>query len=233
MARGDGKRGLNPNLNKESKAEVGVSFSRAQVADDRDGCRSLDEGSSHFQLNLPSPLWPLCRHQRCSCCPSDGAGPGSSPQDGGASTPEWEMLFAACPLRWLLINLTPWAEHSAALKILPRNIRLRAAAPWAPGSLGLAPLPSCHSRLLHAGSPVTGTALHRAPFSPASMPPMLPIHQNSSPNAVSSRESSFSPCLMGQEGSHYPPGSVQPLTTFSIPASGQPFQGKQGCYGSS
>lgn len=104
-ARGDRKRGLDPNLNEGSKAEVGVSFSGAQVADDRDVCRRLDEGSSRFQLNLPRPWWPLCRHQRCSCCPSDGAGPGSSPQDGGASTPVWKMLVAACPLRWLLLTL--------------------------------------------------------------------------------------------------------------------------------
>lgn len=91
-AREDRKRALDPNLNEESKTEAGVSFSSAQVADDRDGCRGLDEGSSHFQLNFSGPSWPLCRHQRCSCCPSDVAGPGSSPQDGGASTPEWEML---------------------------------------------------------------------------------------------------------------------------------------------
>lgn len=91
-ARGDRKRALDPNLNEESKTEAGVSFSGAQVADDRDGCHGLDEGSSHFQLNFSGPLWPLCRTQRCSCCPSDVAGPGSSPQDGGASTPEWEML---------------------------------------------------------------------------------------------------------------------------------------------
>lgn len=92
-ARGDRKRALDPNLNEESKTEVGVSFSGAQVADDRDGCHGLDDGSSHFQLNFSSPSWPLCRHQRCSCCPSDVAGPGSSPQDGGASTLEWEMLI--------------------------------------------------------------------------------------------------------------------------------------------
>lgn len=124
MAREDRQRGLDPHLNKESNPEGDVFFSSAQVADDRDGCHSLDEGSSHFQLNLPNPLWPLCRHQRCSCCPSDGAGPGSSPQDGGASTPEWEMLVAVCPLRWLLISPTPRAENSAARKILPRSIRL-------------------------------------------------------------------------------------------------------------
>lgn len=53
-AREDRQRGLDPNLNKESKPDVGVSSSRAQVADGRDGCRSLDEDSSHFQLNLPS-----------------------------------------------------------------------------------------------------------------------------------------------------------------------------------
>lgn len=100
-------------------------------------------------------------------------------------------------------------------------------------SLGLAPLPSCHGRLLHAGSPVTGTGLHRQPFPPASMPPTLLIHQNSSPNAVSSREGSFSPCLMEQEGSCYPLVGVQPLTTFSIPSSSQPFQEKQGCCGNS
>lgn len=92
---------------------------------------------------------------------------------------------------------------------------------------------SCHGRLLHAGSPVTGTGLHREPFAPASMPPILLIHQNPSPNTVSSRQRSFSPCLMGQEGSHYPLVSVQLLTTFSIPPSDQPFQGKQGCCGSS
>lgn len=31
------------------------------------------------------------------------------------------MLVSTCPLRWLLITPAPWAEHSAALKILPRS----------------------------------------------------------------------------------------------------------------
>lgn len=56
--RGNRKRGLDTNVSEESKTEVGDSFSSAQVADDKDGCCRLDEGSSHFQLNLPSPWWP-------------------------------------------------------------------------------------------------------------------------------------------------------------------------------
>lgn len=105
---------------------------------------------------------------------------------------------ARCPLRWLLITSTPWAEHSAALKTLPRSFGPPGCEQQLPGHRevwGRLRFPAAT-----AGSPVTGTGLHREPFAPASMPPTFLIHQNSSPNTVSSREGSFSPCLMGQGG---------------------------------
>ena len=57
---------LDTELKKESKREAGDPLSGAEVADDRDGRHSLDRGSLqrryHFQLELPSPSWPLRRH---------------------------------------------------------------------------------------------------------------------------------------------------------------------------
>lgn len=116
------KQALDPDLGGESKMEVGAPFSRAQVANDRDGCRGLDKGSSqgwsHFQLHLPGPSWPPGRHnlthKTCFFCAAPMTEQVLDPgKRRGAGTPAWETLAAMCPgeaAGWLWEGVAPYGR---------------------------------------------------------------------------------------------------------------------------
>lgn len=122
----------------------------------------------------------------------------------------------------LLITLAPWAKPSATRKFLPRSIsspgcerQLPGTGKFGIGSASQLPWQAVPCRITHDGDWFTWGR----PLFPASMPPACPMHKNSSPNAVSRGEGSFSPCLPGHEGPCSLPMGVQSLAPlhWSLP----------------
>lgn len=161
------------------------------------------------------------------CSPNDGAGPGSGPWEGGEGlAPQHGKCLLQHALRdafrWLWEGVPPYhpctlGQAQCNLKIPAKEhqeSRLRAAAPGI-GSASQLPRQAVPWGITRDGDWFTWGR----PFFPASMPPACPMHKNSSRNAVSRGEGSFSPCLPGHEGPRSPPMGVQSLAPlhWSLP----------------